>query len=144
MTTWTDIFFPGSYFWTFHSMAWGGLLGYLVAVWRDERTLRGMAQPRARINTVWDEKGRVIWDHPIRGLASKNFYETMKSLMFPQSFLSDLVFPKKRRGPPLWRPKGMEAEIETVEFVFNRPSVRDAQLDLEFKYGRPPIDKGTP
>ncbi len=70
------------------------LLGRLMGDWEIRRRVRVRDARGARINTVWADH-KVIYDHPIRGQGSREFYKAIRALTFPPMFLAPLVFPKR-------------------------------------------------
>ncbi len=94
----TDLFMVGGWGWFIPQALAGGWLGWLISDWREERRAGRKfipARNMAKINTVWDEEGKVVYDHPIRGQGARAFYRLTRSLMAKPVFLAPFVYPQR-------------------------------------------------
>lgn len=83
---------------------WAGVLAHYLNQRRWGR--RVSSKPVELVLTVWDENGKVIYDHPLRGRTARAMQRTMHDLMGPDHFVSDVIFPNPNNE-------------ETIEFVIN-------------------------
>lgn len=125
----SELFYPDSIFWLILCTAAAGLLGFYVVGWVLDRRMRRLFPERAQIITVWADH-EVIYDHPARGRSARQMSSIMLDLLKPVGFLKDLVFPRRRRGPPLFF---KDKHPESIEFVVgdHRREIPPMQTDQE-------------
>jgi len=70
-------------------------LGHLSAVWTLRRRAARIRDLPAKINTVWNERGEIIYDHPIRGQSGRSMSRQVMGFMPKEQFL----YPRAGRPP---------------------------------------------